>query len=292
MRPAPRPLSIAEAVALLSDLTGARFRVVRALAGGETGATEIEDADGRRHVFKREVDPDNRIARHNGARLADRLRIEAGWPAPEQQLFDTDACLLILQAFMPGRNVTMLSHDLVDSLFELHERRLRLAVPSATDQWGQDMIEILVEGGNGYCLHDPLRQFDRRTRRIVDRIEEIGRSLDPLDLGGLEIVHGDLHPRNLLEESGRLTAVIDMDYVRVGDAAFDLTMLALCSLEVTTEPGVRSRLFARGIDELAEPRRSAYVAGLLLRFLDWPIRKSRTDEVEFWIAQSDRLLPG
>ena len=286
-----RPIGVTQAVELLSDVAGKRFRVLQPLAGGETGATAIEDPHGRRYVLKWEVDPDNRMRRHEGARLADRLRVEAGWPAPEQQLFDTDECLLILQEFMPGSTVEWLSSELVDSLFDLHDGRLGLALPSDTDDWAQDMIEILVHGGNGYCLHEPLRRFDHRTRRIVDRIEEIGRSLDPSELGGGDVVHGDLHPGNLLQEAGRLTAVIDMDYVRVGDSAFDLVMLALSSLEVGTERGVRSRLFARGIDELPEPRRSAYVGNFLLRALDWPIRKSRPDEVEFWIAQADQLLP-
>jgi hypothetical protein len=286
-----RPIGVTQAVEVLSDVAGKRYRIVQPLAGGETGATEIEDPHGRRYVFKWEVDPDNRMRRLEGARLADRLRAEAGWPAPEQQLLETDACLLILQEFMPGSTVDWLSGELVASLFDLHEQRLGLAVPSDTDLWAKDMIEILVHGGNGYCLHEPLRRFDRRTRRIVHRIEEIGRSLDPSELGGGDVVHSDLHPGNLLQEAGRLTAVIDMDYVRVGDAAFDLVMLALSSLEVGTERGVRSRLFARGIDDLAAPRRNAYVGNFLLRALDWPIRKSRPDEIEFWITQAEHLLP-
>src|SRR5205809_614281 len=89
------PISIEAAVSLLSEVTGERYHVIRPLTDGETGATEIEDATGERYVFKREVDPDNRARRHEGARLADRLRVEANWPSPEQRLVDTEACLLI-----------------------------------------------------------------------------------------------------------------------------------------------------------------------------------------------------
>ena len=69
-------------------------------------------------------------------------------------------------------------------------------------------------------------------------------------------------------------------------------MLALASLSVGVERGVRSRLLDRGIHALPAGRRNAYVAGLLLRFLDWPIRKGRRDEVEFWIIESEQLLAG
>lgn len=82
-----------------------------------------------------------------------------------------------------------------------------------------------------------------------------------------------------------------MDYTRVGDADFDLAMLALTSLGVHADTGVRSRLFDRGIENLSDARRNAYVANLLLRFLDWPIRKSRPAEIEFWLLEADRLLP-
>ena len=147
-----------------------------------------------------------------------------------------------------------------------------------------------MHGGNGYCLHEPLRRHDSRTRRIVERIEEIGRSLRPSDLAGTDIVHGDLHEGNLLQVDGRLSAVVDLDYTRRGDAVFDLTMLAVTSLGVPVERGVRSRLFEAGVHSLSEPRRLAYVGNLLLRCLDWPIRKGRTDEIEFWLARADDLL--
>jgi hypothetical protein len=54
--------------------------------------------------------------------------------------------------------------------------------------------------------------------------------------------------------------------------------------------GVRSRLFERGVHSLPDARRSAYLGHLLLRFLDWPIRKTRPDEIEFWLAEADDLL--
>ncbi len=82
-----------------------------------------------------------------------------------------------------------------------------------------------------------------------------------------------------------------MDYTRVGDATFDLTMLALGSLGVSVDAGVRSRLFDRGVHSLPDAKRRAYVANIVLRSLDWPIRKDRSAEIEFWLTEADRLLP-
>jgi hypothetical protein len=79
-----------------------------------------------------------------------------------------------------------LTHWLVDDLLSIHHRRLGLADVGDRNGWGDDMIETLVEGGNGYRLHEPLRRHSTQTRRIVERIEEIGRALTPPDLFGAE----------------------------------------------------------------------------------------------------------
>ena len=92
--------------------------------------------------------------------------------------------------------------------------------------------------------------------------------------------------------NGRLSAVIDLDFAKVGDARFDLVALALSSLATDVEPGVRTRLFEVAIEGLDEPRRSAYVAHILLRNIDWPLRKGRTREAEVWVGHADRLLGG
>lgn len=276
---------------MLTDALADEYELVGPLAGGETGATEVRRADGRRYVLKWELDPHNQTSRREGVRLAERLRVSAQWPAPQQQVIDVGDCLLVIQEFMSGANVDHISHQLVDTLLGLHDARLGLVADGDQSSWAHDMIEVLVEGGNGYCLHQPLRDFDVRTRRVVDRIEDIGRSLEARELDGHDIVHGDLHPGNLLQVDGQLTAVVDMDYTRVGDATFDLTMLAIGSLGVSVDPGVRSRLYERGVHALPDPKRLAYAANLVLRNLDWSIRKDRPAETEFWLTEADRLLP-
>lgn len=284
-------IDAATATAQLSAASGVPYSVVGPLAGGETGAWKIRRADGVCFVLKWDADIDNQRIRRDGARLARRLRTEARWPSPELWLIDRDGILFIVQEFMEGGNVAHLSHALIDRVWELHEARSRLASTDTSVEWGRGLLRTLVHGGDGYCLHEPLRRFDARTRNVIERIETIGRSTDPEDLDGGDIVHFDLHPGNLLEVDGRLTAVVDMDFTCVGDATFDLTTLAITSLDVTADPGVRARLFDWGIASLPEPKRRVYVAHLLLRLLDWAVRGTRHVEIEFWLAQTERLLP-
>ena len=84
--------------------------------------------------------------------------------------------------------------------------------------------------------------------------------------------------------------MVDTDFAMVGDAAFDLVMLALTSLPLTCESGVRSRLFAEAFDQLDDLRAQAYLGHLFVRLIDWPIRRNSPAEVEFWLARADELL--
>ena len=278
------------AVKLLSEATGEPYEMVGRLSGGETGAHAVRGPDGRRHVMKWEFDPSSQVARREAVGLTERLRTEACWPVPRQQVVESDACLFVMQDLLPGVPVTFLSQQLVDQLLELHVRRLGLARPHDDARSPARLVESLVTGGNGYCLHEPLRRYDRRTAQLVGRIEQLGRSLRPDDLSGTDLVHWDLHAGNLLVAGDDLSAVVDTDFVTIGDAAFDLVTLAVSSLAVPSEDGVRDRLFAVAFDGLTEPKRQAYLAHLFLRVIDWPIRGGRPDEVEFWLAQADHFL--
>lgn len=283
-------LNSEDAVALYSSTIEMPVDLVGPLSGGETGATEIRLGTGQRQVLKWESDERNKTARRTGVALTRRLRAEAGWPVPKQQLCEADGVLFVAQEFMSGSEVTELTHPFIDDFFALHERRLGLAVGGDPLAWGRGQIEILTSGGRGYCLHEPLHDYDARTRRIARRIEEIGRTLEPQQLQGTDIVHADMHPGNMLQIGGRLSAVVDLDYASAGDASFDLVFLAVSSLSTPYEAGVRRRLFEAVRTSVDEPRRLAYVGNLLLRLLDWPIRKGRTDEIEFWLQHADRLF--
>ncbi len=191
---------------------------------------------------------------------------------------------------MPGTPPEHLDLQLVERLLELHFRRLGLARPDDPIHWPTALIVTLTTGGEGYCLHSSLHDYDKRTRSLVERIEAFGGTIDSEDLVGTDIVHWDLHPDNLLIDDGSLAAVIDTDFSVVGDASFDLVMLAVTSLTLPCEPGVRTRLFASAFDDLDDLRAQAYLAHLFIRLIDWPVRRAQPDEVEFWLARADEML--
>jgi Phosphotransferase enzyme family len=278
------------AASILSQLTGKPFRHLRQLSGGETGAHQFLGPDGRLIVVKWDSTPDGRAVRGEAVVLSERLRSEAGWPVPAESVVDGENVSFILQEFMPGTPTTSIDHGLVDRLLDLHSRRLGLADPSDLGRWPENLITTLAVGGNGYCRHESFHGYDGRTQSLIERIELFGRSLRSEDFIGYDLVHWDLHPGNLLVDGSDLSAVVDTDFAIVGDAGFDLVMLALTSLSVKCDTGVQSRLFAEAFDHLDELRAQAYLGHLFVRLIDWPIRRNSPTEVEFWLAKADQLL--
>jgi len=272
-----------EAVRLLSSGTGVKYRLVRRLAGGETGAHEVRSADGRRLVMKWDLGESSKVARRRAVGLTDRLRDEAGWPVPRQTAVEVGACLFVLQQFMTGLPVEVLTEPLVDQLLELHQARLGLERLGDGSQWPAELVQTLTDGGVGYCLHAPLRDYDSRTANLVGRIEAIGRGIGDRSLAGGDIVHWDLHRGNVLVHDGRVAGVIDNDFVTTGDASFDLVTLAVTALNSPCQNGVRERLLTTARREVDQPRWHAYVAHLLLRLVDWSIRGDRIEDIGFWL---------
>lgn len=281
--------TIEQAIALLQEATGDSYELVGLLSGGETGAHEVRGGpDAERIVLKWETNPDSQRLRREGVELAERLRTEAGWPVPKQRIVEVPGCLLVLQSFMAGHPIRILTAGLGDELLRLHGRRLGLAADGAGEQWAQRLIRTLVEGGRAYCLHESLRGYDARTAALVEEIEAFGARVNPDDLRARDIVHWDLHIGNLLARGGRLSAVVDTDFCAIGDAAFDLVALALSSSTVTCASGLRRHIFGLALDPLPPVRRKAYLGHLFIRFLDWPIRRGSDNEVEHWLAQVAR----
>jgi Ser/Thr protein kinase RdoA (MazF antagonist) len=284
------PLSAVQAVALLAATTGESFELVGRLSGGETGAHEVTGPMGRRLVVKWDSAPSSSRLRLEAVALSERLRTEVGWPVPGQRTVACQGYVYVLQDFMSGTPIEVLGHSVVDRLLELHAGRLGIARAQDPSHWPGDLIKTLTVGGDSYCLHESLRTHNARTASLITRIEEFGDAIRPDDLPGNDLVHWDLHPGNVLQEKGALSAIVDTDFALVGDAAFDLVMLAVASLAVRCDRGVRSRLFTAAFDDLGDVRRLTYLAHLFIRLLDWPIRRGSGEEIEFWLGHADQML--
>ena len=279
-----------EAASILSEVTGKPFHLVGQLSGGETGAHQFIGPDGQPVVVKWDATSEGRSLRSEAVALSERLRREAGWPVPPEWVIDADETTFIIQEFMSGTPPKTMDHRLVDQLLDLHPRRLGLARPEDPLRWPMNLITTIAVGGNGYCRHESFRTYDQRTRSLIGRIEAFGRTLKVDDFVGRDVVHWDFHPGNFLVEGGRLSAVVDTDFAIVGDADFDLVMLALISGSMECESGVSSRLIAEAFDHLDDLRAQAFLAHLFVRIIDWPIRRNSPAEVDFWLARADELL--
>ncbi len=282
-------LSPAAAVARLSELTGETFELVGPMNGGETGATEIRHGSGTAFVLKWDHDAESKRRRRAAVTVARRLGTEAGWPVPTIDTFEDDEILFVRQEFMAGQTIERLTDRMVDDLLTMLEQASGLATTTDLASWPHDLLFTLTDGGQGYCDHEPLRHHNEATRRLVERVENIGHGLQPATLAGNDLIHWDLHPGNILARDGAVAAVVDLDFAKGGHAGFDLVTLWMTASTIDTERGVRSRL-ARAVDRLEPPIRLASTAHLLVRFLDWAIRKGRHHEVDFWLEQADGLL--
>ena len=119
----------------------------------------------------------------------------------------------------PGCQRRSRPSGLIDQLRDLHTARLGLGAGIPTD-WPDRLLLTLVEGGNGYCMHGPLRDAGGRERRFVEAVESLGSSLAASDLApGARLGALGLHPGNVLVDAdGLITAVIDTDFACAGDA--------------------------------------------------------------------------
>lgn len=279
----------AGALALAGELLGRQLGLVGRLPGGETGAFEVRDEQGRRLVLKWDDGPGSFAARRDAVHLTT-LLAGAGWPVPGQWIATADDLQVVVQELLPGDPVALVTHRIVDQLLGWHAARRDLAPESAPDGVVRELRRTLVDGGDGYCHHDALGGHSARAGAFVDRIEDVGRRWEP-NGRHRDVVHWDLHPGNVLAVDGECTAVIDSEFARVGDAGFDLVLLAVTAADHRMEPEVADRLWAAVDAEVAGPDRLAYTAHALLRLADWCVRNYAGRDLDRWLDEADRLLP-
>jgi aminoglycoside phosphotransferase (APT) family kinase protein len=266
-------LEPARAVDVIAAATGVRLEVVGTAAGGEVGAAYVRWPDGHRSVLNK--------GRPDVSPLLDRARA-AGVPAPRYELTVPDgAATYLVQTLLPGEPPKVVDRALVNAMFAINGRlggllvgRVDLPAPSL----------FLRSDGPGFCRHEPLARYDRRTAHVLDWVRDVGAERDIAD--GDDLVHLDFHPANVLTDTGPdgrtvVSGVVDWDGAARGDGRIDLVTLrfdlALRAPELTDS--VDERLAA----VLPIERWRAYWAHMSLRQLDWSIRHHTADAVDFWL---------
>ncbi|WP_336209261.1 phosphotransferase family protein [Nonomuraea sp. LPB2021202275-12-8] len=243
--------------------------------GGQVGAAYVRGPDGRRSVLT--TGPDVR-------ELLEPARA-AGVPVPRYELVRPP---LIVQQLLPGSTPRALSPATIRSMVETN-RRCRGILATRHDL---PALALYLRGdGPGFCLHQPLRDYDRRTRRLLDQVEEIGAAI-PETLDGDDLVHTDFHPENVLvdhpenvlvDSSGAVTGVIDWDGATRGDGRFDLFTLRF-------DLAHRAPELAALVPDSGEVTPACW-AHMSLRLVDWAIRHFTADEVTAWLEVAERLRP-
>ena len=260
---------------------GADVEVVGPTRRGESGTTFDVRVGGEAAVLKVLADGPHVVDdQHRLVRLVDVLR-ERGSPVPEYLgVASTDDVVVTLQLRLPGDTLEPGPGEAVDP------DRLEAIVPALLDAvelqadagdlaappWPGWLLDTLVAGGDGYCLHETMRRRPG-TRSLLDRVVAIGRELGRGPVRTTDVVHFDLSPANVLHDGGRLTGIVDWNVpfagAGQGDRGFDVATLLFYAYD---DPRTRDRLWAHA-SAISGPRWVAvYLAHLALRQVEWSVR--------------------
>ncbi|MFI7125075.1 phosphotransferase family protein [Nonomuraea sp. NPDC050153] len=241
--------------------------------GGQVGAAYVRWPDGHLSVLTRGPDVSELLS----------VARAAGVPAPRYELVHPP---VVVQELLPGTIARLPTAATVRDMLEIN-RRCRGVLAGRTDLPALRLH--LRADGPGFCLHGPLRAYDRRTRHLLDQVEEIGRAF-PDTLEGDDLVHTDFHPENVLvDAAGRVTGVIDWDGATRGHADFDLFTLRF---DLTHRaPDLARRTPALQTHAPDPAAALACWAHMSLRMVDWAIRHFTASDVTTWLNIAHTLKP-
>jgi hypothetical protein len=275
----------AQVVELIRAERGLDLQLAGFFAGGEVGAADVRGRDGTRYVLKWwEGDA---ASGRRAAALVEGLR-QRGYPAPAFVLADdVGGVTVMMQEFVAGETTDAISDPVIDRLLELNALQLG-ASPSHDATWSAYMVGSLLHGCVGYCVHQPLRDYDRRTRSLLESIRRAGEAVEELPSG--DVVHVDFHHRNVLVADGQVSAVVDWEGCRPGDAVFDLVTLAFGLSVADASAQAREKVWHEVHRRTGPTVRRAYAAYMALRQVDWSIRHRTSTDVDHWLKVASEFL--
>ena len=225
---------IDDVLSAVNQRRSGRLTLLRRYTDGEQGAYLVADPNGLRFVLKWKPGTDHldqlRFARTTTTHLR-RLR----YPAPGYR--EIGAVLggaYWLQTVLTGKTMAHLTPALLTRLLALHELHRGRAPAKSPEVWPDEVIRTVLVGGDGYCLHDALREHSATTRDLLRTLQSLvvtHRSALPLRH---DIVHFDFQSANMLVEGETISGVVDWDGARAGMPR--LTWLRCCSIPMMTRP--------------------------------------------------------
>jgi aminoglycoside phosphotransferase (APT) family kinase protein len=210
-------------------------------------------------------------------RLVSALR-SRGCPAPEYLgAGEADGVAFTVQRLLPGETLDPASGgppapDLFAALLpallaavELQAGAGDLAVPP----WPRWLLETIEAGGDGYCLHETMRQA-AGTARLLERLQELARRNRDGPVRRGDVVHFDLNPANILHQGRRLSGIVDWNIpfngAGQGDRGFDVATLLFYSYDL---PATREALWEHAIRISGIGWTTVYLCHLSLRQVEW-----------------------
>ncbi len=248
---------------------------------GESRSTFIVAAGPEELLVK--VAPGDAAALENQrqlVRLVGALR-SRGYPAPGYLgAGEADGLVFTVQRLLPGKTLEHAAGGPPEAdLFAAILPELLAAVELqagagdfAEPPWPGWLLRTIEAGGDGYCLHETMRQAGG-TARLLERLQELARRNcgEPVRRG--DVVHFDMNPANILHDGGRLSGIVDWNMPFTGacqgDRGFDLATLLFYSYDV---PATRETLWERAIATSGIGWTTVYLCHLSLRQVEWARR--------------------
>lgn len=257
---------------------------------GEQGAYLVADPRGRRYVLKWRPGA-GALGQLRFARVVTMRLRQLRYPAPAYRMIGTaQSGAYWLQTALPGRpmaHLARLTPHLLSRLLALHEIHTGRAPANSLDVWPGEVVHTVLLGGDGYCLHQALREHSTATRDLLRTLQALvveHRAALPLRQ---DIVHFDFQPMNVLVEGDTISGVVDWDGARAGDAAFDLATLLFYTYD---DEQARAALWARGLAMTTPGAFAVYLAHLILRQADWSLRLHDAPTAARYIARGQAIL--
>src|SRR5258708_21718715 len=109
----------------------------------------------------------------------------------------------------------------------------------AQPRWPAWLLDTIETGGDGYCVHAPMRQAPR-TEALLRRLQTLARRNRSDEARTRDVVHFDMNPANILHAGGRVSGVVDwnipFDGAGQGDRGFDIATLLVLQLRHGADP--------------------------------------------------------
>ena len=217
--PETPPVRRFDASALIEEInerTGAGLRLQAMAEQGESGgAAFVSWPDGRQAVVTRRPEPLETVrATGEGLKNLD-------LPVPRYEaVVDLADGVAVVQERLPGHPAEHIDVAVLDAMVEMNERFTGLLADRP--DIGTPKL-YLAQSGPAFYRHETLAQHSFRSRRLLERIEEIGAS-EPNELTETDLLHADYTLGNVLFKSGEISGIEDRGLLR-GDRRFALVGL-------------------------------------------------------------------